>query len=73
MPEDGQYDQNMQHVLTGLIKFVVVDGNMYLSFNKYCHFQHLPDYKKRENGAAQWRCAGVFYSKDICLWLQCRS
>jgi len=51
----------------------VVDSNMLVSFNKYCHCQHLPGYKKRENGAAQWRCAGVFYSKNICLWLRCRS
>jgi len=25
MRENGQYDRNMQHVLKGLIKFVVVD------------------------------------------------
>jgi hypothetical protein len=26
MHEDGQCDRNMQHLLNGLIKFVVVDG-----------------------------------------------
>jgi hypothetical protein len=26
VPENGQYDQNIQLVLTGLIKFVVADG-----------------------------------------------
>jgi len=26
MPEDGQYKQNMWHLLTRLIKFVIVDG-----------------------------------------------
>jgi hypothetical protein len=26
MPEDGQYGRNMQHVLTELTNFVVVDG-----------------------------------------------
>jgi len=32
MPDDALYDRNMQHVLTKLIGFVVVDGNMYISF-----------------------------------------
>jgi len=49
--------------LTGLIKFVVADGNMHVSLNIYCHCQHLPDYKKGENGATQWRCAGVFFPR----------
>ena len=31
-PEDCQYDWNMQRVLTGLIKFVVVDDNAYVKF-----------------------------------------
>jgi hypothetical protein len=26
MPEEGQYDRNMQHVLTILIKFIAVDA-----------------------------------------------
>jgi len=26
MPEDGQYDRNMKHVLTRLVKFDVNDG-----------------------------------------------
>jgi len=30
--------------LTGLIKFVVVDSNMYVSCNKYCLCQPLPGY-----------------------------
>jgi hypothetical protein len=33
MPEDGQYDCNMQHILTGLTKFVVAGGSMYVNFN----------------------------------------
>jgi hypothetical protein len=37
MLEDGQYDWNMQHVLTGLIKFVVVDGSTYENFNMIYH------------------------------------
>jgi hypothetical protein len=28
MPEDGQNDRNMWHVLTGLMKLIVVDGGM---------------------------------------------
>jgi len=32
MPKDGQYGCIMQHVLKGLIKFVVLDGNMYDNF-----------------------------------------
>ena len=32
MPVDSQYDGNMQHVLTRLIKFVVVNGNTRVSF-----------------------------------------
>jgi hypothetical protein len=32
MPEDGQYDWNMEHVLMELIKFVVVDSNTYVKF-----------------------------------------
>jgi len=31
MLEDGQCGQNMYHVLMGLIKIVVFDGNMYMS------------------------------------------
>ena len=30
MLEDGQCDRNMYCMLMGLIKFVVVDGNMYI-------------------------------------------
>ena len=33
MPEDDQYNQNLYQALTRLIKFVVVDGNAYISFN----------------------------------------
>jgi len=33
MPEDGQYNQNILHVLTELIKFVVFDSYKYVSFN----------------------------------------
>jgi len=35
MPDDGQYDQNMQQVLTELIKFVVVESILLLSFTIY--------------------------------------
>jgi len=31
-PEDGKYGCNTEHVLNGLIKFVVVDGNMNVNF-----------------------------------------
>jgi len=37
IPEDGQYDRNMWHVLMGLITFVVVDGNVCFSFNMIYH------------------------------------
>lgn len=37
MPEDGHYDQNMYHVLTSLIKFVMVDCSMYVSFKMIYH------------------------------------
>lgn len=33
MPEDSKYDRNIQTLLTGQIKFVVVDGNSHVSFN----------------------------------------
>jgi len=33
MPEDGQGDRIVLDVLTGLIKFVVVDGSIYVEFN----------------------------------------
>jgi len=32
MTEDGQNDRNMWHVLTGLMIFVVVGGDMYINF-----------------------------------------
>lgn len=32
MPDKGQYDRNMQHMLTRLIKCVVFDGTKYVSF-----------------------------------------
>jgi len=35
IPEDGQYDQNLYHVLTGLIKFVVFSGICLSIFNMY--------------------------------------
>jgi len=35
MREDGQYDRNIWHVLTELIKFVVVDGNAVCQCNLY--------------------------------------
>jgi hypothetical protein len=35
IPEDGQSDQNMQHVLTGSIKFVLVNSNKYIDFEYY--------------------------------------
>jgi len=37
MPEDGHYDQNMYHVLTRLIKFVMVDCSTYVSFKMIYH------------------------------------
>ena len=37
MPEDGQYDRNMWHDLMGLIKFVVVDGNVCVNFDMIYH------------------------------------
>jgi hypothetical protein len=36
MPEDVQYDRYMQHVLTRLIKCVVVYSRTYVSFNMGC-------------------------------------
>jgi len=32
IPEDGLYDRNMLRTLTELIKFVVVDGYVLISF-----------------------------------------
>jgi hypothetical protein len=32
MREDGQYERNMQYVLNGLMKFVVVDGKQLSTF-----------------------------------------
>jgi hypothetical protein len=32
LPEGGEHDRNMQHVLTGLLKFVEVDGNACINF-----------------------------------------
>ena len=37
MPEDYQYGRNTQNILTKLIKFVVVDGSKYVSFNMIYH------------------------------------
>jgi hypothetical protein len=37
IPEDGQYGQNMSHILTQLTKSVVVDGKTYVSFNTVYH------------------------------------
>jgi hypothetical protein len=37
MPADGHHGRNMQQVLTKLIKFVVVDGNTYVSFSMVSH------------------------------------
>jgi hypothetical protein len=37
MPEDSQYDRSMWHVLMGLIKLVVVDGNVCVNFNVMYH------------------------------------
>ena len=34
MPKHGQYERNMKCVLTRMIKFVVADGNTYVSI--YC-------------------------------------
>ena len=34
MPEDGQYDRNMLHVLTGLIKFAMPDSIPLSVFNR---------------------------------------
>jgi hypothetical protein len=33
MPEEGQCDQNMYHVLTGIMKFVVTGSSSCVSFN----------------------------------------
>jgi len=37
MPEDGQYDRNMWRVLMGLIKYVVVGGNVCVNFHIIYH------------------------------------
>ena len=39
IPEDGQYDWNMYHVLMGLIKLVVVHGICLSVFNMYSNLQ----------------------------------
>jgi hypothetical protein len=33
MPEDGQYDRNVLHVLTVLIKLIVFDGCKFIKIN----------------------------------------
>jgi hypothetical protein len=43
MFENGQYDWNMFHLLTKLIKSVVVDGSTYVKFNViYYNGMNLP-------------------------------
>jgi len=37
MPEYGHYDRNMYHVLTRLIKFVLVDCSTYVNYNMIYH------------------------------------
>jgi len=37
MPEDTQGDRIILDVLTGLIKYVVVDGSIYVEFNVILH------------------------------------
>ena len=37
MTEDGQYDLTMQYVLTGRMKFIVVNGRAYVSSNMTYH------------------------------------
>ena len=37
MPEDVQYERNMLLILTGIIKFVVVDGYVLISINILYH------------------------------------
>jgi hypothetical protein len=37
MPEDDQYDRNMQHIITKLIKFGLGDGNACVNFNMLYH------------------------------------
>jgi hypothetical protein len=48
VPEDGQYDQNIWLVLTGLIKFVVADDNTYANFNMI--YQNGMNFPKIKNG-----------------------
>jgi len=37
MFEDGHYDRNTQHMLTKLIKFLLLDDSTYFSFNILHH------------------------------------
>jgi len=48
VPENGQYDQNIQLALTGLIKFVVADDNMYVNFNTI--YKNGMNFSKQKNG-----------------------
>lgn len=39
MSDGGQYYRNMQHVLTRLMTFFVVDSSTYVNFKKEIHFR----------------------------------
>jgi len=46
-PEDGQYGRNVKLVLTELMKFVVIEGDVYINF-KYNTPQHDEPYQKKK-------------------------
>jgi len=40
MPEDGQYDLNVYHMLTAVMNVVLVDDFMFIDFGTNCGLQY---------------------------------
>jgi len=59
MPEDGQCDGNMWHMLTGLIKFVVI-GAVCMSVFRMCH--NRMNFTKKES---------IYYSRTCSYSICC--
>jgi hypothetical protein len=60
-PEDGQKDQNMQHVLMRPINFVLVDCNKYIDFEYY-----VPQWDKiYKNNCYSIYTGNCFYIHDL--------
>ena len=65
IPEDGQCDQNMKHVLMGLGKFVMVDEHVY-QFLKPCTFgSQINTYQAQSHPITEW----IFIKHPITEWI----